>query len=365
MALSFSVAAGCGDKTTGKGQTNVTESTKASEAVTESTTSSVNLETEASTETSAVVSNEYYTVDANGKYTFETSKFDPDKYSQTIYVNGIEFALPLQYSELLENGIYAKIDEKNEYTEEGFVQMLSQTTIKPDDLRWDYGFSIYEDGVNKALEGFYGVTMYNPSDAVLPCSECQFGWIISDSGEASRKIFGIPGNDSLTLDEIMKNFGAPAAASQVSSGNTLLYPYEGGILQFDVDKEGNVEAVGVLTWEYGLSVNYIRDDIPSQYIPEAFQKECSGSFVIEGTFNLSTRGLTCTGTVETGVLSVGDTVIIQFSDGTEEENVIAGLEVYGDANVQSFSEGEKGGMWFQYEVTGKVAAGCYVYGYAE
>ncbi len=78
-------------------------------------------------------------------------------------------------------------------------------------------------------------------------------------------------------------------------------------------------------------------------------KEDNYTFVfdVEGSFDLSEKGLVVVGKVEAGEAAVGDAVVLLKADGTQKETIINALESASDGEVEKISEGDAAGVYLE------------------
>lgn len=271
VILSMMLLAGCGKKETNNSNTNVNNATLAG---TNTEANAVAGEDNA-TDSAPVTSDAYYTVDKDGKYSYNTNLFDPAKFSGTIYVHDIAFQLPLDAEKLSAANIY--IGEKDWFENEvGYEETAAKELIDAGDDD-KYTDLIYKEADSPAenIKGYGTMILINPTDKELPVNQCQIGRYdtslngFSSMNEAAWKLFygedeGMKrSSDSFNIDTVMELCGAPAA---VANG-MLIYPYEDYVIVFSNYNGDSADLIFIYSWDY------FKDEVDSWYeaVPEEYR----------------------------------------------------------------------------------------------
>lgn len=272
VVLSMMMLAGCGKKETTDSNTNVNNTASADTSVETNAVAEGNN----ATDSGATTSDAYYTVDKDGKYTYNTDLFDPEKFSGTVYVHNIAFQLPLDCETFAASNIY--VGEKDWFEGElGYEGNAAKETIDAGDDDKHTGL-IYKkaDSAAEDVKGYGTMILFNPTDKELPVNQCQIGRYdtslngFSSMNEAAWKLFygeeegAKRSADSFNIDTVMELCGAPAA---VVYGNMLIYPYENYVIIFSNFNGDRADMVYIYSWDY------LQDEIDECYdaIPETYR----------------------------------------------------------------------------------------------
>lgn len=186
-------------------------------------------------------SSELFREEKDGKWWFDTSRFDPSKYDGKLYLDGIEITLPLTVQDLYEDGIYC--DTSVDKTVEGAQQEYETGVLENDDEQSEQYIYREVDGALKSLESVSQITIYNLNEDEESGSKLiknskvgTLGLRGSSTNEAQRlldslKLEGIKtdaGNHYLDVESLMEAYGPPCFYVNASGTlNSYLYYYYG------------------------------------------------------------------------------------------------------------------------------------------
>lgn len=262
VALSVTMLAGCG-------------STQASDAPAGTTSDTVAEASEAG-KNSQSSSNGYYTVNSDGKYSYNTSKFDPKKFSGTIYLNNTAVKLPVTYESLAEKNIYVGSTEWFS-SEEGYEASFAKKTVDAGSHRTDGLVYKAADADAVRCTNFGTLIIYNPSKEKASYDKCHIGrldtsgmdinsttknaCIMFYGEETGKKMYN---GDRFTIDTAMELFGAPAVVDK--SNVFLVYPYENYVIVVSNSYRDKADLIFIYSWDYFKKESEdLYNIVPSQY----------------------------------------------------------------------------------------------------
>lgn len=214
----------------------------------------------------------------DGTWFFDTTKFDPEKFSQKVYFGGIEVQLPLgTVSDLAEQGVYPGLFATGYGSPEGKTQEEAMEIYTAGTVSGTYSengsyICILEDGILQDLHEFSQVSVYNPdesSESKRSYKDCIVATFMPGGSNQSQrpeefaKTLGYTGTMG-TLEEVIENLGVPYYYQNASLGGAILY-YNYGTYSIKIGFIGSNGSMAVSSVTY-LNHDYIMNsDNSSNY----------------------------------------------------------------------------------------------------